>query len=706
MRMEINMSTETQGKLTFRDIRKIHFGVLFLILSMLLMTILPLPPFLLDLLFTSNITLSLIVLMVCIYVQRPLEFSMFPTVLLIATLLRLTLNIASTRVVLLYGNQGPSAAGQVIRAFGEVVIGGNFVVGMIVFAILMIINFVVVTKGAGRISEVSARFTLDAMPGKQMSIDADLNSGLITQDEAKKRRSEIMQEADFYGSMDGASKFVRGDAVAGMLVLFINLIGGIIIGVFQYKMMLATAVKDFSLLTIGDGLVAQIPSLLMSIAAALMVTRVSNEQDIRMQTTMQLFNNPRPLIVASSIIFMLALIPKMPHIPFLLLAACTIGLTYFNYKRKKQADLKQIEQTQVTQEKKKHEHTDLDWDDVVSTDRIALEIGYNLINLVGLNKDGLLISRIKGIRKKLSHELGFLIPTIHVKDNLNLVTNHYRIYLKSVVVAESEVYPDMLLAINPGHITQRLSGVQCKDPSFGMEAYWITQDQRNHAQALGYTVVDVSTVIATHLNQVIRNNAAHLLGYDEVQQLLNKLTRSTPKLVETLTSSAQGVPLNVIFTVIQKLLQSGIPIIDMRTIAEKMIESWSKNKDVDSLVDSVRIALKHLIIYSICSQSDNVPVAVLDNDLAQILHKSIQQKHDAGDKVVVLEPSLTERIYTKLLEYVHKCEVDSIPAILLVTSELRALLERLFKSGIPSMHFLAHGEIPEDKQLSIIAKIG
>lgn len=698
--------SEATNVIAFKDIRKAHLGVLFLIISMLLMTILPLPPFLLDLLFTSNITLSLIVLMVCIYITRPLEFSMFPTILLVTTLMRLTLNIASTRVVLLNGNQGPSAAGQVIRAFGEVVIGGNFVVGMIVFSILMIINFVVVTKGAGRISEVSARFTLDALPGKQMSIDADLNSGLINQDEAKKRRAEIMQEADFYGSMDGASKFVRGDAVAGMLILFINLVGGIIIGIFQYKMMLASAVQTFSLLTIGDGLVAQIPSLLMSIAAALIVTRVSNEHDIRHQTVAQLLDNPRPLIVTSSVIFVLALIPKMPHVPFLFLATCTMILTYFVNKRKQQVDLKKVEATQEKTEAKKHDQAELNWDDVVSTDRISLEIGYNLINLVGFNKDGLLINRIKGIRKKLSHELGFLIPTIHVKDNLNLVTNHYRIYLKGVVVAESEVYPEMILAINPGHITQRLSGVQCKDPTFGMEAYWITQDQRNHAQTLGYTVVDVSTVIATHLNQVIRTNAAHLLGYDEVQQLLNKLTRSTPKLVETLTSSAQGVPINIIFTVLQRLLQSGIPIIDMRTIAEKLIESWAKNKDLESLVESVRIALRHLIVYSICSQSESVPVAVLDNDLAQILHKSIQQSHEAGDKMVVLEPSLTERIYTRLLEYVRKCELDSIPAILLATSELRGLLERLFKTGIPNMHFLAHGEIPDDRQLCVIAKIG
>jgi flagellar biosynthesis protein FlhA len=689
----------------FIKLKNFHFGVLILIIVMLMMTILPLPPFLLDLLFTSNITLSLIILMACVYVIRPLEFSIFPTVLLVTTLMRLTLNIASTRVVLLHGNQGPAAAGQVIRAFGEVVIGGNFVVGMIVFAILMIINFVVVSKGAGRVSEVSARFTLDAMPGKQMSIDADLNSGVITQEEAKKRRMEVMQEADFYGSMDGSSKFIRGDAVAGMLVLFINLVGGIIIGVFQHNMPLLMAFKNFSILTIGDGLVAQIPSLLMSIAAAIMVTRVSNEQDIRQQTMSQLFSNPKPLTIAAATMFILALIPGMPHLPFIALASAAFGAAYLISHKKMLSEAKKESESQAAVPQNT-EQSELEWDEVVSTDRITLEVGYNLISLIGSNKNGLLINRIKGIRKKISHELGFLIPTVHVKDNLNLVPNHYRIYLKGVVISESEIYPEMNLAINPGHIKEKLSGVQCKDPTFGLEAYWIPMDQRDYTQSLGYTVVDASTVVATHLNQTIRTNACHLLGYDEVQQILNKLTRNMPKLVETLTSSTQGVPLHIIVTVLQRLLQSGVPIIDMRTIAEKMIETWAKTKDVEVLVEAVRVSLKQLIVYSICTNSKEVPVAVLDRDLAQILHKSIQQNQEIGEKMVVLEPSLTERIYSRLLEYVRSCEIDSIPAIILASTELRSLLEKLFKPGIPSMHFLAHNEIPDDRQLNVIAKIG
>ncbi len=693
--------------ISLKSVKNFHIGTLTIIILMLLMTILPLPPFLLDLLFTSNITLSLIVLMVCIYVYRPLELSVFPTILLVTTLLRLTLNIASTRVVLLHGHQGPSAAGQVIKAFGEVVIGGNFVVGVIVFSILMIINFVVITKGAGRISEVSARFTLDAMPGKQMSVDADLNAGVISQEEAKKRRIEIIHEADFYGSMDGASKFIRGDAIAGMLILFINLIGGIIIGMFQHGMPIEIAAKNFSILTIGDGLVAQIPSLLMSISAAIMVTRVSNEQDIREQTISQLFSNPKPLSITAAILFIIAFIPNMPHVSFFMLGSVSMLISYLIFNKDNKAKSKLASETNHMNPSVRPDTHEVDWDEVVSTDRITLEIGYHLISLVGVNKDGLLINRIKGIRRKVSQELGFLIPTIHVKDNLNLASNAYRIYLKGVVIAESIIYPEKYMAINPGHIRFLLEGSACKDPTFGLDAWWIDASQRDYAIGLGFTVVDASTVIATHLNHVIRTNSSHLLGYDEVQQLLNKLTTVTPKLVETLTSSAQGVPLHVIVTVLQRLLQSNIPLIDMRTIAEKLIETWSKTKDFELLVESIRVSLKHLIIYSICSDQKELPVAVFDNELAQILHKSIQQAQDGtGERMVVLEPSLTERIYVRLLEYVRQCELESMPSIVLVTRELRGMLEKLFKPGIPSMHFLSHNEIPDDRQLNVIAKIG
>lgn len=694
------MATESKmGRL-----KGFNIGVLLLVISMLVMTIFQLPKFMLDIFFTFNISLSLIILLCTIYVVRPLEFSIFPTILLVTTLLRLTLNIASARVVLLNGHSGPDAAGQVIKAFGEVVIGGNFVVGMIIFAILMIINFVVVTKGAGRISEVSARFTLDAMPGKQMAIDSDLNAGVLTQEEAKKRRQDVMQEADFYGSMDGASKFVRGDAVAGLLILLINLVGGIIIAVFQQHMEIGAAVQTFSLLTIGDGLVAQIPSLLMSIAAAIMVTRVSNEQDISSQTLSQLFSNTKPIFLTSVILFVFAVIPGMPHVPFMSLAVVLFIASYLIAKPAAIVKDKSTD-SEIPEGTVNKDSTDVDWSDIVSVDRVSLEIGYGLIGLVGTKKDGILTNRIRNIRKKISHELGFLIPSIHIKDNLLLEANRYRVLLKNVVIAEYEVFPDKVLAINPGYQNQTLDGVPCKDPSFNLDAYWIPVSQREQATALGFTVVDCSTVIATHLNQLIKSNANHLLGYDEVQQIINRLTQSVPKLVETLTAGTQAVPLNVIVNVMQRLLGAGIPLIDLRTIAEKMIDAWSRVKDVDTLYESVRVGLKNLIIYNICQNDRKIPVAVLDENLAQLLHKSVQANQENGEKVIMLEPSLSERIYSRLLEYVHKCEAESSPAILLIVRELRPIFEKLFKATIPTMHFISTDEIPEDRQIAMIEKI-
>lgn len=691
--------------INIRQMRTVNFGSALLIIAMLLMIIIPLPPFILDLLFTFNITVSLLILMACIYIVSPLDFSLFPTILLITTLLRLTLNIASTRVVLLHGHEGSHAAGEVIRAFGEVVIGGNFVVGMIIFVILMIINFIVVTKGAGRISEVTARFTLDAMPGKQMAIDADLNAGVITQEEAKARRRQIIQESEFYGSMDGASKFVRGDAIAGLLILFINMIGGIIIGVVQNGMSFDLAVETFSILTIGDGLVAQIPSLLLSISAAIIVTRVSSDEDISQQTMTQLFTNPKPLIVTSAILFCFALIPKMPHLPMISFSFVVLIIAAQIEKNSKKMALTNPSDAKPDAIESKND-TDIDWNDVAIIDRISLEIGYGLISLVGMKKDGQLLARIRGIRKKISREYGFLIPTIHVKDNINLAPNAYRIFLKGVVVSDGQVYPDKWLAINPGHITVSLPGIPCKDPSFNLDAFWIAEEQKNNAQASGFTIVDVSTVIATNLNQIIRGNLAHILGYEEVHQLIGRLANQDPKLAEAFTSSTTGIPLNIIFTVLQKLLQAGVPIIDFRTIAEKMVDSWSKSKDQDVLTDSVRIALKHLIVYSICGNRKELPVAVIDNNLAQILLKSIQLNQNAGEKMVVLEPSLTEKIYTSLLEYVQICHLKSLPTILLLTNELRYLMERLFKPNLPDMHFLSFSEIPDDKQIEIIERIG
>jgi len=643
--------------------------------------------------------------MVCLYVVRPLEFSVFPTILLITTLLRLTLNIASTRIVLLHGHEGTSAAGQVIQAFGEVVIGGNFVVGLIIFVILMIINFVVITKGAGRISEVSARFTLDALPGKQMSIDADLNAGIIDQTEAKNRRQEIIMESDFYGAMDGASKFVRGDAIAGLLILAINLIGGIIIGTLQYNMQLNTAAHTFSILTIGDGLVAQIPSLLLSISAAIMVTRVSNEADINQQTSTQLFGSSKPIFLSAMVLASIALIPKMPHAPLLSFAILGFFLSYFlSVKEKKQ----KTEATLPAKAEKEanEKQGDIDWNEVVNIDRISLELGYGLIQLIGVKRDGQLVSRIKGVRKKISQKLGFLVPTIHIKDNVNLQPNNYHIYLKGVMVAESSVFPDKMLAVSAGDNTEPLAGIPAKDPTFNLDCYWINSNQKEHAESIGYTVVDCSTVIATHLNQLILSNAGNILGYEEVQQLIDRLTETAPKLAETLTSTQHGLPITAIFTILQKLLNSNIPIIDFTTIAETMIESWGRAKDIDATTTAVRIALKHLIIYSICGSQNELPVAVIDNELSQILMKSIQLNQSLNEKMIILEPGLNEKMYNKLLEYVKKCDIEALPGIILVHDELRTVLEKLFKASMPNLHFLSFSEIPEDKQIKIVDKIG
>lgn len=689
-----------------RRLKNFNFGSLILIVSMLAMVIIPLPAFLLDLLFSFNITLSLIILMVCLYVVRPLEFSIFPTVLLITTLLRLTLNIASTRVVLLNGHQGTAAAGEVIRAFGEVVIGGNFVVGLIVFVILMIINFVVVTKGAGRISEVSARFTLDAMPGKQMSIDADLNAGVIDLIEAKKRRQDIIMEADFYGSMDGASKFVRGDAVAGLLILAINLIGGIVIGTMQYDMQLSIAAHTFSILTIGDGLVAQIPSLLLSIAAAIMVTRVSNEADINQQTAAQLFGNSKPIFLSSMVLFSIAIIPKMPHFPLLSFAALGFLLSYFSSVKEDKKHAVAGALSPVEPKTAQKNQNDMDWDEVVDIDRISLELGYGLIQLVGVKKDGQLVSRIKAVRKKISQKLGFLIPTIHIKDNVNLQPNIYRIFLKGVMVSESSVFPDKMLAITAGGVSEALPGIPAKEPTFGLDCYWINETQKEQAHNIGYTVVDCSTVIATHLNQVIMSNSGSILRYEDVQQLVERLGASAPKLAETLTSTQHGLPITIIFTVLQKLLNSGIPIIDFTSIAETMINAWGRAKDIDVVTTSVRIALKQLIIYSICGGQKELPVAILDNELTEILMKSLQLNQSLNEKMIILEPSLMDKIYNRLLEYIKKCDIENLPIIVLVHDDLRAVIERLFKTNTPNLHFIAFAEIPEDKQIKIIDRIG
>ena len=674
-------------------------GAPVLLMVMMAMIVIPMPPLALDMLFSFNISLALVILLVAVYTLRPLDFALFPTILLVATLLRLALNVASTRVVLLEGHTGPGAAGRVIEAFGEFVIGGNYAVGMVVFLILVIINFVVITKGATRISEVSARFTLDAMPGKQMAIDADLNAGLIDQDEARRRREEIAQEADFYGSMDGASKFVRGDAVAGVLILFINIIGGLAIGMGQHDLSFAQAARNYTLLTIGDGLVAQIPALLLSAAAGIIITRVSSAADMGEQVVEQLFANPRSLGVTGGILITIGLIPGMPNLAFLTLGALCAGGAWL-IRRHRVERAAAAEEVPAEVEEVPAEARDLSWDDVSPVDPIGLEVGYRLIPMVDRNQGGQLMGRIRGVRKKLSQELGFLVPPVHIRDNLELAPNAYRITLMGVNVGESEVHPERELAINPGQVFGTLDGVPTRDPAFGLEAYWIDPGMRDQAQTLGYTVVDAGTVIATHLSQQIQAHAHELLGHEEVQHLLEVLGRSAPKLAENLVP--ETLPLGVVVKVLQNLLAEGIPLRDLRTIAETLAEHGTRSQDPDVLTAAVRVALGRLIVQQINGMAPELPVITLAPELEQLLHQTMQ----ASDGLSGVEPGLAERLHGALVETAQQQEMAGQPAVLLVPAQLRTLLARFVRQVVPSMHVLSYNEIPADRQIRIVATVG
>ena len=672
----------------------IGLGTPILLFMMLVMLVLPLPPFILDLLFTFNIALAMIVLLVSVYAARPLDFAVFPTVLLIATLLRLALNVASTRVVLLEGHGGTAAAGRVIQAFGEFVVGGSYTVGLVVFAILVIINFVVVTKGAGRISEVTARFTLDAMPGKQMAIDADLNAGLISQDEALQRREDVSREADFYGAMDGASKFVRGDAVAGILILFINIIGGFSVGFLQHDLSAAEAGHNYVLLTIGDGLVAQIPSLLLSTAAAIIVTRVSGTQDMGSEVVSQLFSNPKVLFVTGALIGIMGLVPGMPNLVFLALAALLGAIGYMQLQQQK-VELIPAEPEPV---EKPAEVRDLSWDDVVAVDEVGLEVGYRLISLVDKNQGGELLARIKGVRKKLSQELGFLIHSVHIRDNLDLSPNEYRISFHDVTVGQGEVYPGKDLAINPGQVYGELDGVATKDPTFGLDAVWIDSSQRDDAQAMGFTVVDCGTVIATHLSQLLKNHAHELIGQDSIQQLLDKLAQTSPKLVENLVPKLLG--LGEITKVMQNLLEEGVPIRDIRTIAEALAEQGGKSQDTDTLTSQVRIALGRTIFQTVNGVGDEMSVMVLDSQLEQILQGAMQGT--AGG----LEPSLMESVIGQVIQAAARIEAEGKSPVLLVASNIRLFLSRLLRGRMGNFYILGYEEIPASKNIKVVATVG
>ena len=671
------------------------------IVLILAMMILPLPPMALDMLFSLNIAISIMVLVASLYTKRPLDFAAFPTVLLMTALMRLSLNVASTRVVLIHGHEGPDAAGKVIEAFGHFLVGGNLAVGIVVFAILMIINFVVITKGAGRIAEVAARFTLDAMPGKQMAIDADLNAGLINEDEAKKRRLEVAQEAEFFGSMDGASKFVRGDAVAGILILAINVIGGLAVGVIQHDLSFAEAGVKYTMLAIGDGLVAQIPSLMISIAAGLIVARVGQGQDIGSQLAGQLLSSPQAIAITSGILAMMGLIPGMPNFAFLTLSG---GFGYLAYKLATRLPQVVEDTAKVDAEKIKAATTEAQeatWDDLVPVDTVALEVGYRLIALVDNKQDGDLLKRIKAIRKKFAQEIGFLPPAVHLRDNLELRPSVYRILLKGVCMGEGEVFPTQSLAINPGRVTMQLPGPQTKDPAFGLPAVWITEDQKDRANAAGYTVVDASTVVATHLSHILQTAASQLLGRTETQQLLEHCAKSSPKVIEDLTPKLLDV--SIIQKVLQNLLDESVHIRDLRTVFETLLDCGARTKNPLELTAAVRIALGRAIVQGLAGASEELNVLVLEPRLEQM----INQAHAGNSQEQVgIDPNLAETLARQTAEAANRQEQLGQAPVLLVPDTLRLSMARLLKRAAPNLRVLSHSEIPENRTIRVAQVVG
>ena len=667
-----------------------------IIIMLLAMMILPLPAIALDALFTFNIALSILVLLVGLQTAKPLDFIAFPTVLLVTTMLRLSLNVASTRVVLTEGHTGPDAAGKVIEAFGHFLIGGNYTVGIVVFVILTIINFVVVTKGAGRIAEVGARFTLDAMPGKQMAIDADLNAGLIGEADARARRNEVSQEAEFYGAMDGASKYVRGDAVAGILVIVINIIGGLIVGVVQHDLSFGDAIKNYTLLAIGDGLVAQIPALIISVAAGVVVSRVADDRDIGNQLMEQLLSKPRAIYVTSAIIAGLGLVPGMPHFAFLVLAALLAGVAY-SAEKKQQVKAAEPEKAPVPVA----DSPEASWDDVMPVDVIGLEVGYRLIPLVDTVQGGDLLKRIKGLRKKFAQEVGFLPPPIHIRDNLELRPAGYRITLKGVEIASGESLPGQYLAIDPGNVTGPLSGTPTIDPAFGLPAVWIEGNMRDQAQAMGYTVVDTSTVIATHLNHMITSHAAELLGRQEVQQLLDHIGKESPKLVEDLVPKL--LSLSAVQKVLQNLLVEGVHIRDMRTIIETLSEYGPRVQDTDELTALVRVQLGRAIVQQLFPSGNEVPVMTLDHNLERLLMQALQASANGG---AALEPGLAETLSVQTANAAKQQEQMGLVPVLLVPGTLRTALSKFLRRAAPRLRVLSHEELPDTKTIRVTSLIG
>jgi flagellar biosynthesis protein FlhA len=686
-----------------QDLSKIELsglGIPFLVLLIISMLILPLPAFLLDFLFTFNIVIGLVIIMIAINSSKPLDFSSFPAILLIATMLRLGLNVASTRLVLVKGHEGPDAAGKVIEAFGEFVIAGNYLVGFIIFAILMVINFIVVTKGAGRVSEVIARFTLDAMPGKQMAIDADLNAGVIDQEMAKKRREEISQESDFFGSMDGASKFVRGDAIAGLLILIINILGGLLIGIGQHDLSFSEAGRIYVLLTIGDGLVAQIPSLLLSLATAIIVTRVTTAESMTDQAKTQL-SNPMALIIAGAILILLGLVPGMPHMIFLALGATSMGLGIKLSKDSERLNLQEDSVAAAANAQADASREELNWDDVDQVDLVGLDIGYGLIPLVNPETGGQLLPRVKGVRKKLSAELGFLIQPIRIRDNLDLSPDVYHIVMNGVVRGKGEIKVGREMAINPGHVHGTLEGTPTKEPAFGLDAIWIEPSQRDYARTLGYTVVDSATAIATHLNTLLRGNASELLSHDETQQLLDKVAGRSPKLVEDLVPGK--LPLATITKVLQNILDESVSVRDMRTIIEVLSTESGRTQDADELTAVVRPRLGRMIVQSLVDINDSLPVITLNPSLEQVLHNVLQQS--SSTQGLVIEPKLAEGLFKALAENTEAVENQGHPAVLVVSPGIRPWLAKIIRHRLSDLTVLSYSEIPDDQAVKVVATV-
>lgn len=666
-----------------------------LILMILGMMILPLPPFALDLLFTFNIALAIMVLLVSMFAERPLDFAAFPAVLLFTTLLRLSLNVASTRVVLMEGHQGGDSAGKVIEAFGTFLVGGNFAVGLVVFLILVIINFMVITKGAGRIAEVGARFVLDAMPGKQMAIDADLNAGLIGEDEAKKRRAEVAQEADFYGSMDGASKFVRGDAVAGLVIMVVNIIGGLLIGMMQHDMGFADAARTYTLLTIGDGLVAQIPALVISTAAGVTVSRVNTEQDVGQQMISQLFVNPQVMILAAMVMGLLGLVPGMPNFVFLLFTSLLAGLAWYLIRRKNQTLVNQ--ELTAAPPPMLQETPEASWEDVQLVDTLGLEVGHRLIPLVDSRQKGELLGRIKSVRKKFAQEVGFLPPVVHIRDNLELPPNTYVLSMKGAEIGRAEAQPGKWLAIDPGQVSGELQGTPTQDPAFGLPAVWIDANQREHAQVYGYTVVDASTVIATHLNHLLHRHSPEMLGRQEVQKLLDKLGDDQKSLVEEVVP--KSISLTVLQRILQNLLDEDVSIRDMRSVLDTLAEHAGQQKDPNELTALVRIALGRAITQQWFAGQETLNVMGLDAQLEQVL---LQAMNGNG----AMEPGLADTLMNQAQQALERHEGSGEAPVLVVQHSLRAVLSRFLRRRMRHLVVMSQAEIPDDRTLRVATLVG